>query len=304
MTLQQALLKVLSGNIIAQLLVGMFGLYLINLMPVDAYADYTLYQSLTFLAIGLVVNPFNRILIVSAEKELFEWLLPLQFFLMAPLLLYAYFYLGSDILLWLLFSLASLALLIFEYYKGVSQKVLDFNFYRRMVSGRAFIFVLVGFSLTSLFSYESHTYIYLIIFSSFGAYALSLMILFYYKPLDLLLSRAPTVLEVRYLLCRYGFLLGYFLLSAAFAQLDFIFLRFLSSSIELATYGASFQYYLLLMMVMNSLKQVLLPVLVKNKSISFFEMSRDLLPIYFLFSVLVIILIELHFKNKYGHFMK
>lgn len=292
MNIRAALVKVLAGNSIAQLLTGCLGLYLINVLSSDMYATYTLYQSLLFLVVGVVVNPFNRIVIlndsISGDSNFFI----AQLFLLTPLLVFSWWYLSGDEVLISLFLMSSVALVFFEYEKSIAQKNLRFTLFKRLVAGRAVMFVTLCLGLFLVADIGDYNYVYVVMLSgsiSWVALAiagiksrgtgsqwkvdgkqLGLMA-------KLIKSSSPIFL--------------YFILSSILSQMDFIFLRFLSDSQQLSTYGASFQYYLFLILVMNSLKQVLLPMLSREKGLSIVELTRQLSSVYYLYVILVVSLV-------------
>lgn len=188
--------------------------------------------------------------------------------------------------------MSSVALVFFEYEKSIAQKNLRFTLFKRLVAGRAVMFVTLCLGLFLVADIGDYNYVYVVMLSgsiSWVALAiagiksrgtgsqwkvdgkqLGLMA-------KLIKSSSPIFL--------------YFILSSILSQMDFIFLRFLSDSQQLSTYGASFQYYLFLILVMNSLKQVLLPMLSREKGLSIVELTRQLSSVYYLYVILVVSLV-------------
>lgn len=293
MRFEKSLINVLTGNFFAQGVLGVFGLYLIYTLDIESYAKYALYQSCVFLVVGVLSSPFNRIIIVSKNNSIMEWVFRIQVVFLIPFILYSYFYLSEDILLVILFCAASLSLLYFEYLKTRLQKKLLFKLFKKIIVLRSISFVLV--CLFFIYLSDPENYIYFIVLSAGISWAIGSVYALkskYWLENNSLKSRWPCHEDYKYVINQYKMLVLYFIISAVFSQLDFIFLRYLSDSYQVATYGSAFQYYLFLLLVMNSLKQVMLPSLVKAGGGSFKQITKDLMPVYISFTVIVLFLIS------------
>lgn len=288
MDIYKAIIKVLSGNFLSQILTGCLGLYFISSLSPTSYTNYAVFQSSIFLVLGLLVTPFNRIIVVSENNKLLDCLYFFQLILLIPLSMFIYFYLQKDMIFSCLFIIASVFLLKYEFKKALLQKELKFREFSNAILVRALLFVLFSLCLVELTLFDMLNDYYKIAFSALLSWYVTLLII---RKRDYPNQRLPKLEDLYYVKKEYGLIFLYFILSALFSQLDFIFLRFLSYDNELGIYAVAFQYYLFLNLVMNSLKQVLLPHISKYKDLKFYDLTIKLVPIYALFTLGVIFLI-------------
>lgn len=281
MKLKDALYSVMSGNVMAQVMTGLAGLVIIHQLSPTDYAQYTLFQTLLLLVVGLAVNPFNRMVIISERALPIRVVLKYQSGLVGGLILFSVFYFKQQMLLVLLFAVGAMALLVFECLKSYSQRNLHFSMYRKLVSMRAACFAIPA--IVVAIAYGSVYLIALVMVSSWFLISIS-----YWHKVELS-SDEPS--HEKIVLGTAFSVFVYFAFSSLLSQMDLFFLRYYSSDYELATYGASFQYYLFLILVMNSLKQVLLPMFSRGLESSLTSITKKLIPLYLLFTLAVVLLV-------------
>ncbi|MFM2587041.1 lipopolysaccharide biosynthesis protein [Vibrio sp. TBV020] len=281
MNLKDALYSVITGNMMAQVMTGLAGLVIIHQLSPTDYAQFTLFQTLLLLVVGVAVNPFNRMVIISEQPLPVRLIIKYQLVLVLGLIAFSFYYFKQQLMLVALFALGAIALLAFECLKSYSQRNLDFSMYRKLVSKRAACFAVPA--IVVAVAYDSVYLIALVMAASWFSISL-----YYWRRVKFSGEESYSQKVV----IRTAFsLFIYFAFSSILSQMDLFFLRYFSSDYELATYGASFQYYLFLILVMNSLKQVLLPMFSRGIELSLTKITTKLIPVYLAFTLGVVVLI-------------
>lgn len=292
----RSFLRILLGNSLAQLLVGTLGVYLVAYLPVEAYAEVALYQSSMMMLVGVVAIPFGRAYLVSNGLDLsYVYIFQGALYLFFMLFLYVYI---DDVYVFSMFFIFGFMVLLFEYLKSHYQKNLRFSVCSLLVSTRSAVYVVLVF-ITFNYLGEVNDYSHVLAMSAFVSFSL-VGVLFYviYGGVPLLqFSDDKKAVDV---LKEYGWLIFYLIFSSIFSQMDFIFLRFYSDVNEVANYGVSFQYYLILIIFMQSFKQVLLPMIKNNEYATFAGASMTLIPVYLIYiATLSLILIAFPYWSSY-----
>ena len=267
----KAVLQVLSFDLVAKALLGGAAIMLIRYTPEQEYATYTFALALSTLFSQTITSTFNRIYIIGYEEfqgrhELssFLWL---QIWGIAALSL-ALIPLASQLGAAYFFAVClAAANCLSEYCKTGLQQAQRFFGYSMAELGRA---VVTAGGVLALVLFYGHSVPAEGILLAQAAAVCALFLVLFHRTIDFASAfkvRSAARLAATIARGEHKWLLGYFLILALFGQVDVFMLKALSSSVELAGYGAAFRYYSLLSLALAAVHAVLLPVIRQLNSV-------------------------------------
>lgn len=265
----RSLLQVLFSDAVSKAIMAGVGIALIRYMPPGEYATYVFAFAIATLISQTVAGSFNRIYIVGFEslelKDAQPSILVLQVAVVTALFTIALpvsNYLEG--VYWLVYWLV-VAICLSEFAKTFAQQEMSFwrfsliELIRSLATAicLAIAILAVGFELKA----------WEVLFIQAGAMLLAFLVFtgsgLSWKGLLNLREAVRLLSEITK--GEYRFLLGYFLLLAAFLQTDVVMLRLLSDSHELATYGSAFRYYSILALALGAVHAIFLPLMQQIK---------------------------------------
>lgn len=256
--------QVFAFDLAAKAAIGAATLLLIRAMPATEYAHYTFALSMAALAQQGVIAAFNRVYIVAGDAlgaSDGEWV-----FVGVQLLLFAV--LGVALIPFRgAFAGAFVPSLVLVGAMALSESAK--TFYQRDLRFREFSFVEIG---------RAALFLALVVLATLGlrsrleaghallaqaaAMALAFAVTARRLPLPARGAAARVLPLLREIVAgRFLFLLLYFVALAAFAQVEVWVLKALADEATLATFGASFRYYVLLSLALGAVHTVLLPLI-------------------------------------------
>lgn len=261
----KTVLQVFFFDLVAKAMLGAAAIVLIRYTPEQEYATYTFALALATLFSQTITSTFNRIYIIGygefqARHALssFLWLqiwgiaaLSLALIPLALQLGAAYFFAAC----------LAAASCLSEYCKTGLQQAQRFFSYSMAELGRAA--VTAGGVLVLVLIYGHSVPAEGILLAQAVTVGVLFLVLFH-RTIDIAgIFRIRSAARLAATIARgeYKWLLGYFLVLALFGQVDVFMLKALSSSSELAGYGAAFRYYSLLSLALAAVHAVLLPVI-------------------------------------------
>lgn len=290
----RSLVQVLSFDVISKFLWGITGIALIRFMAELQFARYTLAMSLALIATQILGASFNRIYIIGHRRLRltgpssflgFEVLviaggiaaaLPLRRF--------------TDGMYWYIVALVS-ANCLADLLRTIYQKELEFLRLSVFELGKAVsvslaIIVLIGIRGHDLRSWE--------VLAAQAGIVLTVVLALLPRRVNWHELRDPGgALRVAGQVVGgdYRYLFAYFFLLAFFSQVDVVMLRVIAGNLELATYGAAFRYYTVLLLALSAVHVVLLPLVQGARTTSelarLFEKHRRTLGLFALSVALV-----------------
>ena len=260
----RAMYRVFAFDLVAKVAIGVAMLLIIRMMPTAEYANYTFALSAAALAQQGVIAAFNRVYIVGHETLRLggaEWGfvgVQLALFGAIAVLLFPFrdVFGGAYGPLLALVAATTLA----EAAKTFYQRDLRFREFSFVEIGRALLFVALVLAAGIVLRRHMRAGHALL------AQALAMLLAFvvatrHLPPPTRAAANQLRILLGDVLLGRYRNLLLYFVATAAFAQVEVFVLRRLATPEVLATFGASFRYYVLLSLALGAVHTVLLPII-------------------------------------------
>ena len=258
----RTVLQVFVFDLMAKLLLAVFGLLLIRHLPASAFADYTFATSLANVAAGLLTASFNRIYIVGYDqlglRGRVSSFLTFQFLLVALLIaLTLPFWRQGPLLYWSLVAFV-LGNCLYVFATTFMQREERFALFSGIKITHGAL-LLLGFLLLlqatsgagAANALGLRAVIMMLVFVVFVGWRLDLRGLFS------LPAAAQTLRRV--FAEGYGQLFVYHAISAIFANVNILLLRRLVDDHDLAAFGSAYRYYLLLFLASSALKSVFLP---------------------------------------------
>ncbi|GAB4135639.1 MAG: hypothetical protein Tsb009_02120 [Planctomycetaceae bacterium] len=266
-------LQVFAGDFTAKVLLGLAGLALIRFMPTGEYALLTLATVLSAFVVQGVTGNLNRVYLVGRKQLRLEDT-PQRFLSMQVWLLIFLAIAGIPIVhasddlasVYYLVIAITLAQCLLEFVKTVYQQELKFASFSLIEVARTILFVA---ALAGLIFWNGNTLKAWQVLVLQAVCVGGVVLVVFGRQIDWTsflqfgdawrLSRA--VFTSRYLL-----MIGYFLGVAMLVRIDVFMLGILSNEHQLATFGASFRYYNILMMLLGALHTVFLPLMQKVRT--------------------------------------
>eukprot|EP00913_Durusdinium_trenchii_P013404 g12585.t1 len=274
-------LAVFAGDFAAKMLLGLAGLALIRFMPDVEYAVLTVATVLSAFVVQGMTGNLNRVYLVG-RKQLGLEDAP-QNFLAMQLWMVAAIALAGLPIVWYSPSIAGVYWLIvavtvanclLEFAKTFYQQELRFVRFSLIEFARTLVFVL---ALVGLIVFQAGEVQAWQVLALNAGCVIAVVLIVFGRQLEaqaLLRVREVWRLSRQVLASRYLLMIGYFFGVAMLVRVDVLMLSLLDSDIELATFGASFRYYSILMMLLGALHTVFLPLTQRVK-------TRDELSILF-----------------------
>jgi len=283
----RSLVQVLSFDVASKVLWGVAGIVLIRFMTEPQFARYTLGISLASIATQVLAASFNRIYIIGHERLGltgassflgFELMVIVSATVLSlPLRNFAsgmYWYVAAVVC----------ANCLADFLRTLYQRDLEFLRLSLFELGKAValstaLVILVrtrGYNLSAGDVLATQAIVVL---------AASLAILIGRVRWSDLRKPAGAILVAKQVMQgKYRYLFAYFILLALFSQIDVIMLRGLAGSLELATYGAAFRYYTVLLLALSAVHVVLLPLVQNTRThselMSIFDKHRETLSLF------------------------
>lgn len=257
-------LQVFAGDFAAKALLGVAGLALIRFLPEAEYAVLTLATVLSaFVEQGITGN-LNRIYIIGHKRlgleQSSQSFLALQMWLLALLVLATAPFaplLGGTY--WLVVAL-TVATCLLEFVKTFYQRNLKFASFSLLEAARTLAFVAALAVLIGLAGERLRAWQVLALQSACTGIVVIVVFGKSLDPRSLLRFGELWRIARMIVASRYLYMIGYFLGVAMLVRLDVMMLGALDSRPELATFGASFRYYSILMMLLAAMHTVFLPM--------------------------------------------
>ena len=264
--LNRSILLVLAMDLPAKASLAVVTLFLIREMPVEEYSQFTLLVSICSITFGITLNSINKIYIIEYESykihnirgSLFanQFIIILFLFVIA-LLLSSYTIVIIGIFVFLVGKC------VFQFTQSDLSRRLSFKWYSSLELMRS---VLYAGAILGLFYYYNIELTAVTPLLIQGVLALLVGAPFFFilglyvgiwRPIG------GTRLIARFLAGKHLYLFGYWTLLALFSEVDVLSLSYLSDELQLATYGASFRYYALVLLALGAAHNVLLPGIAK-----------------------------------------
>lgn len=269
----KSVLQVFVGDFAAKVLLGLAGLALIRFMPAGEYAVLTLATVLSAFIVQGMTGNLNRVYLVG-RKQLGLEAAPQNFLAMQLWIVAAVALVGAPAILYSSMTAGVYGLVIaltvanclLEFAKTFYQQELRFARFSLIEFARTTIFVaaLVGLVVSQGDQLKAWQ-----VLALNAACVLGVVLIAFGRQLDpraLWRGREVWRLSRQVLASRYLLMIGYFLGVAMLVRIDVLMLSLLDSDGELATFGASFRYYSILMMMLGALHTVFLPLTQRVKT--------------------------------------
>jgi O-antigen/teichoic acid export membrane protein len=285
-TTAKNILKVYLGNILSSVIAFSSTLILIRGLHIADYAYYVVFISVATFGSGIVGSGINMALVRFSADYFFRTnkrpyaLYWLSLFVQTAIFLFlmAIGFLLTDRFCLLLFGDANLVkpfrfgiiyglgLLLLEVGRSFYQAEERFNFYIGALGlGRLLLLVLIiGASVAHVLTFE------VVAGLTAAVYVVMGFGIIYSSLLHGNLSSFRAELDhgresLHQFVLSTGWMIGYFLILAAFSRMDIFMLSRLASDEELAVYGVAFQYYSMVLLLLASIHTVLLPLFSRSE---------------------------------------
>jgi O-antigen/teichoic acid export membrane protein len=266
-------LQVFAGDFASKVFLGLAGLALIRWMPEGEYAVLTLATVLSAFVVQGITGNLNRVFLVGKKQlgleespQLFlamqVWLLVVIAAVSAPFLLT-----GSSIAgVFGLVVALTFANCLLEIIKTFYQQELKFASLSLIEFTRTAVFVFALIWLVISQGKQLQAWHVLMLQAVCVA---SVVLVVFGRRMEwsaLLRVREVWALSKSVLSSRYLLMVGYFFGVAMLVRIDVLMLSLLAGDFDLATFGASFRYYSILMMMLAALHTVFLPLMQRVKT--------------------------------------
>jgi len=293
----KAIAKIFSTSFLGKIVLGALGMLLIRYMSPNEFAAFSFGVGVATAISQLIASSINRIYIVGHEslneRRAFSTPLGLQnlLILLAVFVLLVLF--GWQRTLILPIVLMVIGNCSFRYVQTFYQEQNKFN---RFASSEILRTLLVAVGLLPLIYFRGNELRAWEVISVQGGARLLVFFFFMVKSRrlsSLLRFGGVPGLVAETFRNEYKFLFGYFFFLALFAQTDVFCLRYFSDDLQLATYGAGYRYYSLLILGLGSVKVVLFPAIKTAKS------KNDIKNIYSEYAKIVKVVVPLILVGAY-----
>lgn len=261
--LLRTIASVLSFDVIAKFGVGLTAILLIRYLEPAQYAQYTIGLALVGVAAKALSSSINRLyIVVTYDEEGREFSTSHYVSFQLLCIGVAALVMAPVALKWPSLFIAVVGLAagtcMYEMARSVSQRRLDFAVYSRLqILGAFGTLILISLLLFQRIVTPTASHVLVIkavVVGGFGLWSIRAQI---YRSLSTekakAVARNLVTSEPRYIV-------AYFLLLAVFAQTDVLALSVLSTTNEVASYGAAFRYYSLLNLALGAVHAVQLPL--------------------------------------------
>jgi len=307
----KSITKVFSSALFAKFILGVVGILLIRFMNAPEFAALTFAVGLATAISQVIASSINKIYIIGYDK------LNLRENSFAPLSFQALL-ISIAVLLLLPFSaklgntfIPIISLIIGNCFSRFVQTYFQlkrsFGSYAMIEITRA-VLILLGFLILLYWNQYNICAWQVIILQAGVRFFVFVVFMFMNMGLQNIFNlRSGMVIMRVVLVSNYKYLIGYFSIFAIFAQVDVFCLRILSDNYNLASYGAAFRYYSLLILALGSVKTVLFPVIKTAKTKTdvediysqYWQLVKYILPLVFLGTLLAGWIMPLVDAGKY-----
>ncbi|MCH8829828.1 MAG: polysaccharide biosynthesis C-terminal domain-containing protein [Planctomycetes bacterium] len=263
----KSVLQVFAGDFTAKVLLGLAGLALIRFLPPVEFALFTLATVISAFVVQGMTGNLNQLFLVGRKQlgldESAQTLLGMQLWLIAILAVLAVPFvllMPSMALLYGLVVALTTANCLLEFSKTFYQQQLKFVSFSLIEFSRTLLFVGALIALIVAMG-DSLAAWHVLLLQSVCVMGVVLIAFGRHLQWSSLLRLRDVLQLTRRVFCsRYLFMLGYFFGVAMLVRIDVLMLGLLDGEFQLATFGASFRYYTILMMMLAALHTVFLPL--------------------------------------------
>ncbi|MCT8140284.1 polysaccharide biosynthesis C-terminal domain-containing protein [Anaerobacillus sp. CMMVII] len=261
----RSIVQVFSFDLTSKILLGVIGIIIIRYMPETEYALYSFALAMITVVAQTLAATFRRIYIVGfsefdlkqhSDSFLGLQLLIILFLTIVSIPFHIYF---NGVYLLILIMIVGTTLV--EYIKTAYQQELQFLKFSVVEIVRSASFFALTLLLIFLFRHSISAWQVLSIQASTMFF---IFILVFRSKLNLKqIFAIKKALEIGKSIFKgsYKYLLGLTFFTTICAQLDVFMLKWISTELQLATYGSAFRYYTLVFLALNSVNAVLLPII-------------------------------------------
>ncbi len=266
----RAVLQVFSLDVAGKALLAVITLLLIRFMAAEELAHYTMALALIAVVSQTLTSTFNRIYIVGHQRlglgSDFAALLGLQLLtILAAWVLLVPFRPHPTNVFWLALAV-TLGTCMVEFGKTALQQEQKFLTFSLVELLKTIVLCVAALVLIYLLRYHVQAWQVL----SVQAAAMTAVFLASFgrrlRLRDVIKIHPARQLAMRVITGEYRFLFFYFALVALLSQTAVFAIKFLSTDLELAAFGAAFRYYALLSLGLNAVHVVLLPLVLHSGS--------------------------------------
>ncbi|MEX2113682.1 MAG: hypothetical protein WD845_10880 [Pirellulales bacterium] len=248
----------------AKVVWGVAGLLLIRYLPANEYASLTLALAVSSLMIEGVGDNLNRLFIVGYTRlGLAGATLPfltLQLGLLAALVAVLCGFWNGSTLLVALIAASAFAGHLLAFAKAALQRELKFRAFSLLELARTLLFASALVALIALERANVKAWEVLLLQASCVALVAVVALATTLDHSRLGRPREAWAIGRKIATGGYALMVGYVLAMAVLTRVDVLMLKWLDSSLQLATYGAAYRYHALLALLLAAVHSVLLPL--------------------------------------------
>lgn len=243
---------------------GIAGLLLIRYLSANEYASLTLALAVSGLMVEGVGDNLNRIYIVGYTRlRLAEATLPfltLQFGLLAAMVAALCGFWNGSTLLVVLIAASAIAGHLLAFAKTAFQRELKFRAFSLVELARTLLFSSALVAIIALERADTKAWQVLLLQASCVALVAVVALVTTLDRRRLGRPARAWAIGRQIAAGGYALMVGYVLAMAGLARVDVLMLKWLDSSVQLATYGAAFRFHALLALMLAAVHSVLLPL--------------------------------------------